>query len=106
MLQRRHCERCSRSTNARNSKVGLCHLPKERHRDLSFYIREFPYALPHDFELSPANDRRLFGESLVGAVSPWALNLLLEAYEERRIDAAAEFYDLIANAHNAGSLRG
>jgi hypothetical protein len=58
------------------------------------------------FELSPANDRRLFGEALVGAVSQWALNLLLEAYEERRSDAAAEFYDSIANNPNAGSLRG
>ena len=57
------------------------------------------------FELSPADDRRLFGEALVGAVSPWALNLLLEAYEERRLDAAAEFYDSIANSHKAGSLR-
>ena len=58
------------------------------------------------FELSPANDRRLFGDALVGAVSRWALNLLMEAYEERRLDAAAEFYDSIANNPNAGSLRG
>jgi hypothetical protein len=56
--------------------------------------------------LSPANDRRLFGEALVGAVSQWALNLLMEAYEERRLDAAAEFYDSIANNPKAGSLRG
>ena len=58
------------------------------------------------FELSPANDRRLFGQALVGAVSQWALNLLLEAYEEHRLDAAAKFYDSIANIPYAGSLRG
>jgi hypothetical protein len=57
------------------------------------------------FELSPANDQRRFGEALVGAVSPWALNLLLEVYEEHQLDAAAGFYESTANSPNAGSLR-
>jgi len=59
------------------------------------------------FELSaPEGTQRLFGDALVGAVSLWALNLLLEAYEQRKSDAAAEFYDSIAGDPHAGSLRG
>lgn len=58
------------------------------------------------FELSPRDDDRLFGEALVGTVTPWALDLLLGAYETQKSDAAAELYDSIANMPQAGGLRG
>ena len=58
------------------------------------------------FELYPRDGDRLFGDALVGTVSPWALDLLLEAYEARKSDAAAEFYNSIASVPKAGILRG
>ena len=58
------------------------------------------------FELSPRDDDRLFGEALVGTVSPWALDLLLGAYERQKSDAAAELYDSIAYMPGAGGLQG
>ena len=47
------------------------------------------------FELSPKDDRRLLGRARVGAVSMWALDMLLGKYEASRPDAVAEFYELI-----------
>jgi hypothetical protein len=82
--------------SARKKDIGILFSESKESRMLSHSI----------FELSPANDRRLFGDALVGAVSQWALNLLLEPYEQHRLDAAAEFYNSIANDPNAGSLRG
>ena len=58
------------------------------------------------FELSPRDDDRLFGDALIGTVSSWALDLLLGAYESQKSDAAAEFYDSIADIPKARSLRG
>lgn len=58
------------------------------------------------FELSPRDGDRLFGDVLVGTVSPWALDLSLGAYEFQKSDAAAEFYDSIADMPKAGILRG
>jgi hypothetical protein len=58
------------------------------------------------FALSPQDDRRLLDEARVGAVSPWALDLLLNEYEGRQADAAAEFYDSLADKPYAESLRG
>jgi len=58
------------------------------------------------FELSPRDDDRLFGDALIGTVSSWALDLLLGAYESQKSDAAAEFYDSIANIPKARTLRG
>ncbi len=58
------------------------------------------------FELSPRNDLRLFGDALIGTVSPWALDLLLGAYEAQKLDAAFEFYESISNIPKAGTLRG
>ena len=58
------------------------------------------------FELSPEDDMRLLGGARVGAVSMWALDLLLTEYETRQADAAAEFFNSIAGTSSAGSLRG
>ena len=58
------------------------------------------------FELSPQDDDRLFGDALIGTVSPWALDLLLGAYESQKLDAAFEFYELISKIPKAGTLRG
>lgn len=58
------------------------------------------------FELSPRDDDRLLGDALIGTVSPWALDLLLEAYESQKADAAAEFYDSTTYISRAGILRG
>jgi len=58
------------------------------------------------FELSPRDGDRLFGDALIGTVSPWALDLLLAVYESQKSDAAADFYGSIANMPKAGTLRG
>ena len=58
------------------------------------------------FELSPRDNDRLFGDALIGTVSPWALDLLLGAYEAQKPDAAFEFYEAITDITKAWSLRG
>jgi hypothetical protein len=58
------------------------------------------------FELSPGDDGRLLSQARVGAVSPWALDMLLQEYERRKADAAADFYESIAGLPYAGSLKG
>jgi len=58
------------------------------------------------FELSPADDMRLLDGARVGAMSMWALDLLLNQYETRQSDAAAKFYHSIAGMRSAVSLRG
>ena len=57
------------------------------------------------FELSPRDDDRIFGEAQMGTVSPWTLNLLLEAYEAQQSDAAFEFYESITDMPKARTLR-
>lgn len=58
------------------------------------------------FELKPSDEVRLLSSCQIGAVSPWALDALLNEYETRTADAAAEFYISIADKPFAGSLRG
>lgn len=58
------------------------------------------------FELSPADKFRLLGEARIGAVSAWALDVLLTRYEDKQKDAAAEFYYSITASPSAESLRG
>jgi hypothetical protein len=58
------------------------------------------------FELAPSDGRRLLGDARIGAVSPWALDMLLKEYETRQPNAAADFYMSIAGMPSAGSLRG
>jgi hypothetical protein len=58
------------------------------------------------FELSPRDDDRLLGDAQIGAVSAWALDLLLRAYEAQKSDAAFEFYESLTDMPKAGTLRG
>jgi len=58
------------------------------------------------FELSPANDKRLLAQCGFGAVSPWALDVLLTEYETQQADAAITFYHSISGKSDAASLRG
>ena len=58
------------------------------------------------FELSPDNNYHMLAGARVGAVSMWALNLLLEEYESRKSTAVAEFYHSITRTSPAASLRG
>ena len=57
------------------------------------------------FEISPTDESRLLSECKFGAVSRWALEVLLNAYEDRQADAAIVFYHTIQGSH-AASLRG
>jgi hypothetical protein len=67
----------------------------------------FSSSLSHSiFQLSPEDDNRLFGSAKVGAVSMWALNLLLKKYESRRSDAAVNFYYSILGMQSAATLCG
>jgi hypothetical protein len=56
------------------------------------------------FQLSPEDDMRLLGGARVGAVSMWALDLLLKKYESRRSDAAFNFYHSIMGTRSAAVL--
>jgi hypothetical protein len=58
------------------------------------------------FQLSPEDDMRLLGGARVGAVSMWALDLLLKKYESRQSDAAFNFYQSIKGMRTAATLRG
>jgi hypothetical protein len=58
------------------------------------------------FQLSPGDDMRLLGGARVGAVSRWALDLLLKKYESRQSDAAFDFYQYIKGIQPAAALRG
>jgi hypothetical protein len=58
------------------------------------------------FELSPADESRILPDARIGAVSPWALDLLLRQYETRQADAATEFYLSISSMPYAESLHG
>jgi len=58
------------------------------------------------FEISPTEESRLFADCKFGAVSQWALEVLLEAYEARQADAAITFYHTIPGTSDAASLRG
>jgi hypothetical protein len=60
------------------------------------------------FELSPdpEDENRRLNRAHIGAVSKWALNILLADYETRQSDSAADFYHSISTMPSAGSLRG
>jgi len=58
------------------------------------------------FEISPKDKKRLLARCDFGAVSRWALEVLLEAYEDRQADAAITFYHNISGMSDAASLRG
>jgi hypothetical protein len=58
------------------------------------------------FQLSPGDDMRILGGARVGAVSRWALDLLLKKYESRQSDAAFNFYQYIKGIQPAAALRG
>jgi hypothetical protein len=58
------------------------------------------------FKLSSEDDMRLLGGARVGAVSMWALDLLLNQCETRQADASADFYNSIACGISPGSDHG
>jgi len=58
------------------------------------------------FELEPVDEFRSLDGAKVAAVSPWALDALLHFYEDRKANAAAEFYKLISGISWVGSLWG
>ena len=58
------------------------------------------------FEISPPNDKRLLAQCGFGAVSPWALDVLLTEYETQQADAAITFYNTISRTSDAASLWG
>ena len=64
---------------------------------------DVPYSV---FEISPRNERRLLAQCGFGAVSLWALDVLLTECEIRRADATVTFYRCISRMPYATSLRG
>ena len=58
------------------------------------------------FQISPKSESRLLAQCNYGAVSRWALDHLLKAYETRRADAVADFYRYISGASDTASLLG
>jgi hypothetical protein len=77
----------------------------ELHRTLRHHacsIRRFCHSL---FQLSPNDDERRFNDVEIAAVSPWALDVLLSAYEEGQADASLKLYDLIVKKPEAAVLR-
>jgi hypothetical protein len=58
------------------------------------------------FELDPIDGYRSLDGARVGVVSMWALDQLLNYYERRQADAAAQFYMAISGIPELGILRG
>jgi hypothetical protein len=58
------------------------------------------------FEIFSEDDHRSLDGVQVGAVSSWALDELLNTYERRQADFAAEFCEKISRLPWARSLRG
>ena len=58
------------------------------------------------FQISPKNESRLLAQCELGAVSRWALDHLLKAYEIEQADAVADFCHHISRASNVASLWG
>jgi len=67
----------------------------------------FPYEPFFDsvFHLFPKNDMRLYDEAEVAAVSPWALDVLLNAYEGRQAGVAFQFYKWVDTYPYAATLQ-
>ena len=61
---------------------------------------------PLIFKLSPKDKQHLLGSPQIGAVSMWALDLLLKEYEKQLATAAADFYDVTVGLPGVASLRG
>lgn len=57
------------------------------------------------FALSPTHSERMLYLSQIGAVSAWALDLLLQQYEARDANAAEVFYESIVRVPEMGLLR-
>ncbi len=65
--------------------------------------------VPHTiFQISPAGneERRSLSSCRFEAVSGWALDVLLQEYNDRRVNEAAEFYRRISLMPEAASFRG
>jgi hypothetical protein len=63
--------------------------------------------VPHMvFQISPADKKRLLSTCQFGAISRWALDILVRKYEAREADAAADFYRNIAPMRDAAPLQG
>jgi hypothetical protein len=60
------------------------------------------------FQISPTdlNDDRLITQVAIAAVSSWALTTLLKIYEDHQAGASFEFYQMIKDLPNAGTIRG
>jgi hypothetical protein len=74
----------------------LPHFPQEGDSDVSHSI----------VEISPQTESRFFSQCNVGAVSRWALDLFLKAFETQQADAVTAFYHYISGMSDAASLRG
>ena len=106
--------RCFQASSSTSDLIQLQQSLEESVHSISVDLLKFhaetysSSGLPHSniFELSPGDDRRLFGGARVGAVSMWALDLLLKKYESQQSDAVANFYHSIIGMPSAASLRG
>lgn len=58
------------------------------------------------FQISPKDDRRMLSQVTTAAISPWALTTLLKIYEHRQADASFEFYNMIKDLPDEGTIRG
>ncbi len=58
------------------------------------------------FQICPADESRSLSKYHFDAVSPWALDLLLQQYQIREADAAAAIYHSISGVPDAATLRG
>jgi hypothetical protein len=58
------------------------------------------------FQISPKDDDRMLSQVTTAAISPWALTTLLKIYENRQADASWEFYKMIKDLPDEGTIRG
>ena len=58
------------------------------------------------FQISPKDDRRMLSQVTTAAISPWALTTLLKIYEHHQADTSFEFYNMIKDLPDEGTIRG
>ena len=86
--------RITRVATRQSNILHLLHSSRSGNPDVSHAV----------FEVSPISGSRSLTRCKFGAVSQWALDLLLKEYETRRADEVALFYDYISGMSEAASL--
>jgi len=77
------------------------------HRTLSHHALSISRFCHSVFQLSPNDDDECrFRDGEIAAVSPWALDVLLSAYEAEKADVSLKLYDLLVEEPETRVLRG